>query len=60
MKLKGIFLFMVALTSIIIVGMIAYMEETVQEVVRLSKGIDTDSSAKFFDYNSEVRNYTAQ
>ena len=51
---------MVALTSIIIVGMIAYMEETVQEVVRLSKGIDTDSPAKFSDYNSELRNYTAQ
>ncbi len=53
---------MVALSSVIILGMILYMNETIQGVVKFSKGIDIDSSAELYAYNSEppVRDYTAQ
>ncbi|XP_078371086.1 uncharacterized protein LOC144654730 [Oculina patagonica] len=62
MKLRSIFFFMVALSSVIILGMIVYMNETVQGVVKFSKGINIDSAAELYAYNSEppARDYTAQ
>ena len=66
MKIKRIFFFMVALSSLcsalIIVGMIVYTKETAQDMARL-KGLDDISSAKVFAqaaFNLELHDYAAQ
>ena len=60
MKEKSIFLFMLALSSVIIVAMIVYMKETVHYMARVVEEIDFDASAEFYDFNSELHGYTGQ
>ena len=60
MKLKAVFLFALALSSVVIVGMILYTKETVQDMLRLRENIDFYSSTQFFAFNSKPRDYTAQ
>ena len=60
MKEKSIFLFVVALSSVMIVAMIVYMKETVHYITRVIDEIDIDASAAIYDYNSELHDYKEQ
>jgi len=58
MKLKTVFSIALALSAVVIVGMIFYTKETVQKI-RFSK--NTDSSAELSAYNnSKLHDYAAQ
>jgi len=60
MKFKRVFLIALALSSVVIVGMILYAKKTVQDMIRFSENTDFYSSTQFFVYNSEpVHDYTA-
>ena len=59
MKFKRAFLIAVALSSAVIVGMILYCKETIQNMIRFSENTDFYSSTQFFVYNSKLLDYTA-
>jgi len=60
MNFKSVFLIALALSSIIIVGMILYTKETVQDMIGFSENTNFYSSTQFFAYISELHDYTAQ
>jgi len=60
MKLKAVFLYALALSSVVIVGMILYTNETVQDTLRFGENIDFYSSTQFFAFNSKPHDYTAE
>jgi len=60
MKLKTVFIIALALSSVVVIGMILYTKETVQDMIRFREKIDFYSSPQYFAYNSKPRAYTAQ
>jgi len=60
MKVKAVFLTALALSSVVIVGIVVYIKETVQDVIRFSESTDFYSPNHFFAYNSKLHDYTAQ
>jgi len=59
MKFKRVFLITLALSSVVILGMILYTKETVQDMIRFRENTDFYSSTQFFAYNSKLHDYTA-
>ena len=59
MTFKRTVLVALAFTSAVIVGMILYCKETIQDVIRFSENTDFYSSTQFFVYNSKLHDYTA-
>ena len=62
MKLKGTFYFMVAIHSIITVGVVVYWKMNAKEIIRFSReGMKYQSSHEFqYVHKSELQEYTAQ
>jgi len=60
MKLKTVFSIAAVLSCIVIVGMIIYTRETVQDMIRFSESTEFYSSTQVFSYNSKLQNYAAQ
>ena len=60
MNLKVTFLIALVLSSVVIVGMVLYTKETVQDMIRFSESTEFYSSTQFFAYISKFHEYTAQ
>ena len=62
MRFKRAFLIALALSSVVIVGMILYAKENVQDMIKFSESTDFYSSTQFFAYagDPKLRDYTAQ
>ena len=60
MKLKVIFSIGAVLSSVVIVGMILYKEETVQGMTRFRENFDFYSSTRFFTDNSNPHDHPTQ
>jgi len=60
MKLKTVFSIAAVLSCIVIVGMIIYTRQTVQDMIRFSESTEFYSSNQVFSYNSKLQNYAAQ
>ena len=59
MKFKRAFLIALALSSVVIAGIIFYTKETIQEMIRFSENTDLYSSTQFFVHNSKHFDSTA-
>ena len=59
MKFKRAFLIALALSSVVIVGIIFYTKETIQDMIRFSENTDLYSSTQFFVHNSKHFDLTA-
>jgi len=57
MKLRRVFLIALALSSLVIVGMILYAKEAVQDMVRFTENTDFYSATQIFAY-SKLHKYT--
>ena len=60
MKLKAVFFIAVALSSVAIVGMVLYTNETVQDIIRFRENTDLYSQAELSSYNSKLHHYTVR
>ena len=60
MNFKSVFLIALALSSIVMVGMILSTRETVQDMIGFTENTDFYSSTQFFAYISKLHDYTAQ
>ena len=60
MKLKRIFSIALALSSAVIVGIILYTKETIQDMIRFRENTDFYSSTQYFAYNSKLDDYTRE
>ena len=60
MNFKRFFLIALALSSVVIVGMILYTRDTVQDMVRLRENTEFYSSTPFLAYISKLYDYTAE
>jgi len=60
MSFKSVFLIALALSSVLILGMILYTKETVQDMIGFRENTEFYSSTPFFAYISKLYDYTAQ
>ena len=60
MKFKRGFSIALALSSIVIVGMILYTKERVQDMIRFRENTDFYSATEFFVYNSKLHDHTTR
>ena len=60
MKLRTIFSITLALSSVVIVGMILYTRGTIQGMIKFRENTDFYSSAELSAYNSKLHDYTTQ
>jgi len=60
MKFKRGFSIALALSSVVIVGMILYTKQTIQDKIRFRENTDSYESAQFLAYQSELHDYTAE
>jgi len=60
MKLKTIFTTALALSSVVIVGMVLYTKETAKGMIKFRENTDLYWSTKLFTSNSKRHDYTAQ
>ena len=60
MTFKRGFSVALALSSVVIVGMVLYTKETVQDMIRFRENTDFYSATQYFAYNSKLYDYTAQ
>ena len=60
MKLKRIFSIALALISAVIVGIILYTKETIQDTIRFRENTDFYSSTQYFAYSTKLDDYTRE
>ena len=60
MKLKAVFFIALALSSVVIVGIIVYSGKIVQDMIRFRENTDVHSSAELLANNWKLHDYTAR